>query len=224
MQAVEQWRAIEADLGGAWDEVDLAFTVEDRAAVSGAAAVLGPLGAGRSGNVLRVHVSNRAGGREKLLNLLGRLDRKRAWGTLELVDAKVPAPPEPDDAFTPEELTPAGVSTTALLANWDAATALLPPGWTDLLCELELESTDLLARAALLGAPLNPTRVPGAIALRFRVSSGGGYGASAGMVRRCLERMEADGIRGRVRALETLSDAEYVGTQGPVWRIAGRSV
>ncbi len=220
MQAVEQWRAIEADLAGAWDEVDLAFTVEDRAAVSDAAAALGPLGAGRSGNVLRMHVSNRAGGREKLLNLLGRLDRKRVWGTLELVEAKVPAPPEPDEEPTPG----AGVSTTALLANWDAGMALLPPGWTDLLCELELESTDLLARAALHGAPLNPTRVPGAVALRFRVSNGGGYGATAGMVRRCLERMEADGIRGRVRVLEALSDAEYVATQGPVWRIAGRSV
>ncbi len=220
MQAVEQWKAIETDLGGAWDEVDLAFTVEDRAAVSDAAAVLGPLGAGRSGNVLRMHVSNRAGGREKLLNLLGRLDRKRAWGTLVLVDAEVPAPPEPD-----EELTPgSGVSTTALLANWDAAIALLPPGWTDLLCELELESTDLLAPAALHGAPLNPTRVPGAVALRFRVSNGVGYGASAGMVRRCLERMEAEGIRGRIRVVEALADAEYVGTQGPVWRIAGRSV
>ena len=220
MRALEQWNAIEDGLGGAWDEVDLAFTVEDPGAVGAAAAVLGPLGAGRSGNVLRAHVANRAGGSEKLRNLLGHLDRKRLWGTLELVDAKVPAPAE-----LTEELTPgAGVTTTALLANWDAATALLPPGWTDLLCELELESTDLLPRAALLGAPLNPTRVPGATALRFRVSNGVGYGASAGMVRRCLERMEADDIRGRVLVLEGLSDADNVATQGPVWRIAGRAV
>jgi hypothetical protein len=220
MRAVEQWRAIEADLGSTWDEVDLAFTVEDRAAVGDAAAVLGPLGAGRSGNVLRMHVSNRAGGREKLLNLLGRLDRKRAWGTLQLVDAKVPAPARPDEQLTPGS----GASTTAPLANWEDAIAQLPPGWTDLLCELELGSTDLLPRAALLGAPLNPTRVPGATALRFRVSNGVGYGASAGMVRRCLERMEAEGIRGRVRVLEVLSDTENVATQGPVWRIAGRAV
>jgi len=220
MRAVEQWRAIEDTLGGAWEEVDLAFTVEDPGAVPDAAGVLGPLGAGRSGNVLRMHVSNRGGGAEKLRNLLGHLDRKRLWGTLELVDATVPTVTE-----TTEELTPgAGVSTTALLANWDAAIALLPPGWTDLLCELELESTDLLPRAALLGAPLNPTRVPGATALRFRASNGLGYGASAGMVRRCLERMEAEGIRGRIRILEAVSDTENVATQGPVWRIAGRSV
>jgi hypothetical protein len=221
MRAVEQWKAIEDSLGGAWDEVDLAFTVEDPGAVAGAAGVLGPLGAGRSGNVLRMHVANRAGAADKLRNLLGHLDRKRLWGTLELVEAKVPAPSEPAAV----ELTPgAGVSMAALLADWDAAIALLPPGWTDLLCELELESTDLLPRAALHGAPLNPTRVPGATALRFRVSNGVGYGASAGMVRRCLERMEAEGIRGRVRILEAVSDTQNVATQGPVWRIAGRSV
>jgi hypothetical protein len=102
--------------------------------------------------------------------------------------------------------------------------AMLPPGWTDLLCELELESTDLLPGVALLCAPLNPTRVPGAKALRFRVSNGVGYGASAAMVRRCVERLEAEGIRGRVRILEGLSDADNVATQGPVWRIAGRAV
>jgi hypothetical protein len=220
VRAAEQWKAIEDRLG-AWDEVDLAFTVEDRSAIGDAAAVLGPLGAGRSGNVLRMHVANRAGEREKLLNLLQRLDRKRAWGTLELVGAEVPAPAPPEAAR--EELTPEPAE-RSLVASWDAALAELPPGWTDLLCELELESTDLLARAALLGAPLNPTRVPGSTALRVRVSNGLGYGASAGMTRRCFERMEADGLRGRVRVLELLSDAQNVATQGPVWRIAGRAV
>ena len=220
MRAVEQWKAIEGRLGGDWDDVDLAFTVEDRASVDAAAAVLGPLGPGRSGNVLRMHVASRGGGPEKLRNLLGRLDRKRLWGTLELVGTTVPAPPEAAAELTPEPAT----STRDLVAAWDAAVAELPPGWSDVLCELELESTDFLPRAALLGAPLNPTRVPGATALRFRASNGLGYGASVGMVRRCLERMEAEGIRGHVRVLQVLSDAENVATQGPVWRIAGRSV
>jgi hypothetical protein len=223
MRAVEQWKATEDKLGDAWDEVDLAFIVEDPGSIGDAAAVLGPLGAGRSGNVLRMHVANRAGGREKLLNLLERLDRKRAWGTLELVDAVLPAPTAAEPA---EGLAPEPVAVERLGASWDAAIAELPPGWTDLLCELELESTDLLAPAALLGAPLNPTRVPGSTAVRFRVSNanGLGYGASAGMARRSLERMEAEGIRGRVRILEVLSDADNVATQGPVWRIAGRPV
>jgi hypothetical protein len=219
MRAVDQWRAIEDRLG-AWDEVDLAFTVEDPGAVGAAAGVLGPLGAGRSGNVLRTHVANRAGGREKLLNLLDRLDRKRVWGTLELVDAAVPARAAPEAA---EGIAP-DLAERSLVAGWDAAIAELPPGWTDVLCELELGSTDLLAPAALLGAPLNPARVPGATALRFRVSNGLGYGVSLAMARRCLERMATEGIRGSVRVVELLSDAQNVATQGPVWRIAGRAV
>ena len=87
-----------------------------------------------------------------------------------------------------------------------------------------MRSSDHLPRAALLGAPLNPTRNPDAIALRFRVSGKQGYGASAGMVMRCLERMDADGITGRISVVGGLSDAENAVTQGPVWRLAGRSV
>jgi hypothetical protein len=219
MRAVEQWRAIEGALGAAWDDVDLSFTVEDAGSVGAAAAVLGPLGPGRSGRVLRLHVSGRGSDPERLRNLLERLDRKRLWGVLELTSASVPEPSEAGDQLAPEPTALRG-----LVADWDAAIAELPPGWSDLLCELELDSTDLLPRAALLGAPLNPTRVPGATALRFRVSNGVGYGASAGMARRCLERMQDEGIRGRVRILQGLSDAENVATQGPVWRVAGRSV
>ena len=50
---------------------------------------------------------------------------------------------------------------TSLVEAWDEALATLPPDWSDLLCELELDSSDHLPRAALLGAPMNPTRVPG---------------------------------------------------------------
>ena len=103
-------------------------------------------------------------------------------------------------------------------------TSPLSPGWSDLLCELELDSSDHVPRAALLGAPLNPTRNPDAIALRFRVSGKQGYGASPGMARRCFERMDADGITGRITVLGGLSDTENAVTQGPVWRLAGRSV
>jgi hypothetical protein len=36
--------------------------------------------------------------------------------------------------------------------------------------------------------------------------------------------MDEDGISGRLTVLSSLSDVDNVGTQGPVWRIAGRSV
>jgi hypothetical protein len=44
------------------------------------------------------------------------------------------------------------------------------------------------------------------------------------MARRCLERMDAEGITGDVTVLHGLSDTDDVYTQGPVWRIGGRSV
>jgi hypothetical protein len=100
----------------------------------------------------------------------------------------------------------------------------LAPDWSDLLCELELDSSDHVPRAALLGAPLNPSSVAGASALRFRVSGKQGYGVSPQMARRCFERMDAEGITGRIRAVHALSDTENADTQGPVWRLAGRSV
>jgi hypothetical protein len=173
--------------------------------------VLGPLQPGRVGGDLRLQVARRGGGPERLANVLRRLDRRRIWGTLELVGSHV-APAEEREA-APESLVRA----------WDAEQAKLPPDWSDLLCELDVDSSDFLARAALLGAPLNPTRNPDAHALRFRVGRGG-YGASPIMARRCFERMDEDGITGRLSVLNALSNTDYVGTQGPVWRIAGRSV
>ena len=43
------------------------------------------------------------------------------------------------------------------------------------------------------------------------------------MARRCFERMDAEGITGRIAILHVLSDTENADTQGPVWRVAGRS-
>jgi hypothetical protein len=60
--------------------------------------------------------------------------------------------------------------------------------------------------------------------LQFRSASRFGYGASPGMVRRCLERCDAAGITGSVEVLRVLSDTRPVGTQGPVWQIEGRMV
>jgi hypothetical protein len=71
---------------------------------------------------------------------------------------------------------------------------------------------------------MNPTRNLDAIALRFRVSGKQGYGVSPGMARRCFERMDADGITGLISVLGELSDTENAVTQGPVWRVGGRSV
>jgi hypothetical protein len=170
----------------------------------------------RVGNELRFHVDRAGGGPEKARNILRRLDGKRIWGRLTLLDVVERA--EREAWGQPARLT------HSLVASWGDALSSLPADWSDLLCELELDSSDHLQRAALLGAPLNPTRNPDASALRFRVSGKQGYGASPLMVRRCLERMDDEGITGTVRVLHAQSDTANAVTQGPVWRVAGRSV
>jgi hypothetical protein len=207
MRAVDQWEAIESGLPEGWEEARLAFVSEGPP--EEAAALLLALRPGRVGDELRLHVRRDLGEATTLRNLLGRLDEKRIWGVLSLLGATAAA------AESTEREPP-----SPLAEAWDREVSLLPAGWRDLLCELEIDSSALLPRAALLGAPLNPTRVPGRTALRFRASSGGGYGTAAQMVRRCLERMDT----GRVRVLTALSDTDNVATQGPVWRIAGKSV
>lgn len=218
MQAADQWKLIERELGANWDEARLLFSVEDAGSIGDAAAVLAPLGPGRAGAELRFQVRREGGGPDKVRNLVRRLDRKRIWGTLTLVESHA------EPRVAPSSVEPDSREDVGIVESWDAALAELPPGWRDLLCELEVDSTDYLPRAALLGAPLNPTRNPDEIALRFRVSSGVGYGTAPGMARRCLERIEGDGITGRVRVLRVLSETGNEATLGPVWRIAGRSV
>jgi hypothetical protein len=214
MRAADQWALIESNLGTDWNEVQLSLTPEGP--LGEAAAVLAPLQPVRVGNELRFHVDRTGGGPEKARNILRRLDGKRIWGRLTLLDVVERAEREAWGQ-------PVGMA-HSLVAGWGDAVASLPADWSDLLCELELDSSDHLQRAALLGAPLNPTRNPDASALRFRVSGKQGYGASPLMVRRCLERMDDEGITGTVRVLHAQSETENAVTQGPVWRVAGRSV
>jgi hypothetical protein len=214
MRAADQWTQIEQELGGDWAEAQLAFAPEG--SYDEAAAALVPVQPVRVRDELRFHVTRSDGGAERARNTLARLDRKRIWGTLRLLDvASAPAP-----AGAPS----AAPRARSLVVAWEDALTGLPPDWSDLLCEVELDSSDHLPRAALLGAPMNPARVPDEIALRFRVSGKQGYGVSPQMARRCLERMDAEGITGRIAIVHALSDTENDVTQGPVWRVAGRSV
>lgn len=215
MRAAEQWAQIEETLEAEWSEAQLAFVPEG--ALAEAATVLAPLQPVRVRDELRLHITRSGGGVERARNIFRRLDRRRVWGTLRVVDVSAASTVA---AQTAQTVQPA----QALVDAWDEALETLPPDWSDVLCELELDSSDHVPRAALLGAPLNPTRNTGAIALRFRVSGKQGYGVSPQMARRCLERMDAEGITGQIGIVFDLSDTENVVTQGPVWRVAGRSV
>jgi hypothetical protein len=223
MRAVEQWERIKEGLPEDWLEARLAFTPEDPSAIPQAAAVLAPLGPGRALDSLRFTVRPSGGpsGVESVRNLLSRVDGKRIWGEVAILD--VTAPEEETVDAGSADFSTGAVPSRSLVAAWEDELAKLPPDWSDVLAELELESSDFLARAALLGAPLNPTRVPDRLALRFRAGRNG-YGTAPTMTRRCFERMDAESITGQVRVLNVLSNVENVATQGPVWRVAGRAV
>ena len=213
MALLEQWREIEAQLPERWTSVQLTLSIEDEGDSDRAAFLLGPANPGRRGKQIRFRAGRAGSGPSPHLvgRLLARLDAERIDGKLELVGVEelpeVPAPLRP-----------------SLAGAWDAEVARLPPDWSDLYCEVRLFSTDYLERAALLMAPLNPARYGGETGFRFRVARTFGYGASAEMTRRCLARLDEEGIRGSLSVLSVLAYTYPNATQGPVWYVGGRSV
>jgi hypothetical protein len=216
VRLVDQWEAIEAGLPAGWEDVRLTLETEQPGDLARAAQVLGPMGAGRAGSALVLHVRRAGGaaGPEAARRLFARLDADRVWCVLTR-DA-VEAPEAPAAAPVAGAL--------ALVQQWDAELATLPSDWSDLLGVLEVVSTDFLPRVALLCAPLNPTRDPDVVGFLFRCARTTGYGASPSMVRRCLERVDAEGISGQVSVRRVLADTVHVSTQGPVWLVGGRTL
>jgi hypothetical protein len=211
VRLVWQWVELERGLPPNWTEIRVSVTPAP-AQLDRTAALLGGANPLRRGDHLRLFVSRQgAFGPEAFRRALLRLDRQGIGGTVELEHLE-----EAEPEAAPEVRT--------LAAQWDAMTANLPPDWTDMLAEVELRSSDQLERAALLASPVNPLRVGDSLVLRFRVARRFGYGVSAGMMRRSLARLDTEEIPGLLRILKVLSDTDPVGTQGPVWRVGGRSV
>lgn len=211
MPLVERWNALEGGLDPRWTEVTLSLAIEDDGARSRAAALLGPAGPGVGGKQIRFHVSTTGGGigPEAARRLLRRVDSEGIVGRLELVET-VGVRPRPEQPLR------------SLAAEWQTALEVLPSDWSDLVVELELDSSADLDRGAVLCAPINPSASRGGKpSFRFRCASRYGYGASAGMVGRCLARLDEAGISGRVRITRALSDVHPVGTQGATF-VTGR--
>jgi hypothetical protein len=207
VRLADQFRELESRLPGDWADVRLVLVLADAAQSERAAALLGPLGPGRSANRIQLTVARRGGAAERLRRLLARIDRERIAGQLELVTSStaVPEPREARAAWPPLE------------EAWLSAAAALPEDWSDLYAEVELASSAFLDRGALLLAPLNPSRPDRGLTFRFRVARTFGYGAASEMARRCLTRLDEEGINGRLAILWALSDSKAVATQGPVW-------
>jgi hypothetical protein len=214
MGLVGDWQQLEAGLPDTWEAAGVYLTLEEARELDRAVVLLAPLQPVRAGaGAISLRVS-RAGtpGPEAMRRGMLRLDGERIHGTL--ATDEIVAGPEPR----------AEAPRVTLAESWDAALAALPADWSDLLGEIELDSSDYVEPSAIQLAPINPRRVGVASKLQFRSASRFGYGASPGMVRRCLERCDGIGIRGRVHVLRALSDSHPVGTQGPVWQIEGRFV
>ena len=214
MTLVDQWQAIESGLASGWGDALLALAIDDESRADRAAALLGPLQPGRLSAEVRFSVARTgaAPGPDALRRLLRGLDAEGIAGTLTLLEsAEAAAPPPP-------------TTRPSLAETWDAALGTLPGDWSDLYCEVELTSSDHLDPGALALAPLNPARYGSTPGFRFRVARSFGYGASPGMARRCLARLDERGIAGEVRVLRVLSDTRPAGTQGPVWYLDGKVV
>ena len=213
MALVDQWNTIEKGLDPRWSDAQVVFALDDVAHAERATALLAPAGPGRTGATIRFHVvsSGTGVGPEAVRRMMRRVDAEGIVGSLELVAAS-------------EAAAVQAIARTALAESWDAALAVLPADWSDLLCELGVTSSDHVDLAALLLSPLNPLREKAQLTFRFRVAQSFGYGASPGMVRRCLERVDEADLPSTIRVLRLMSDTHPVGTQGPVWYVGGKAV
>jgi hypothetical protein len=209
----EQWQAIEKGLDPRWGTARLVLTIDDDSKRKRAAALLAPASPGLQGKSISFYAARSGAGvgPEAVRRMMRRLDEEGIVGTLELVAT---------DEAQPEAVR----ASASLAADWDAALAVLPADWSDLLCEIELTSSDHIERAALLMAPLNPIQGTPRPGFQFRCAHTFGYGAAPGMVRRCLARADDERIPGTVRVVRALSDTQPVATQGPVWYIDGKAV
>ena len=221
VKLVDQWQALERRLPDGWESIALRLRTEQPGELSEAARILGPMNVGRVGDQLAFSVLRAGGaaGPQAARRLFARLDAARIWCLLEQ-QAVVDSDPAVAALAEPASLEPS----TSLADGWDRVVAELPADWSDLLCALELDSSALLTRAALLAAPLNPTRDRARAAFTFRCARRAGYGVAPAMARRCFERLDDEGIGGRVAVLRALSETDNVATQGAVWYVGGKAL
>jgi hypothetical protein len=211
---VGQWRALETGLADGWKSAGLRLDLGDRETTDRAAALLAPAQPFRAGRETLRFTTARDGsapGPDAVTRLLARLDAARIGGELELAGSE-------------GTTARAERASTSLAAAWDAALAGLPSDWSDLLCELTLDSTDYIERAAVLCIQMNPRRDGERAAMRFRCARVAGYGVAPEMARRCFERCDEAAIHGTVTVLRLLNDSGHVATQGPVWHVSGKTV
>ena len=154
MKLVDQWRTIEDGLPPGWEDVRLTLTTEQpatcRARPRCSARSTSARSARRSSSTSPAPPAPQ-GAQTAGASSSGSTD-DRTWCT----SSRPPWSCRRQRRI--RRAADAASSGASVAESWDAALAPLPSDWTDLLCELEIESSTLLDRTALLCAPLNPTR------------------------------------------------------------------
>jgi hypothetical protein len=213
----ERLESILDGLPDGWSEAHLVLTVPDETELPRATLIVASLAPGRSGGALRLTISAPGQGGaspDAVRRVLDRLEKAGIDARLTLADVVTAGPSVAVE-----------LPRLPLAERWDELAERLPEDWSDLYAELELSSSADVDRGALLMAPVNPYLHDGPRpAFRFRVAHSFGYGAAPMMARRCLARLDEEGIGGRLHVLHVLSDTRPALTQGPVWREGGRAI
>jgi hypothetical protein len=200
----EQWSEILEALPRDWERIVVDFRVPDDEQRERASLLLGR---NPDGETFRLELERDAEtvglSPEVMTKLLARLTDEGVTGELQLAKTHT--------------------GRHSLAEEWDVLVDALPPDWSHLLAQVDLDSSDFVDRAALRTGPMNPLLV-GLRSLQFRCARTVGYGVSPGMARRCLERLDDESITGRVSIVHVVSDAHPVATQGPVFRLGGKPV
>jgi len=217
VQLAKRFDLLCARLPRGWTQLPVRLVLSDPGQGDRASTVLGPLSPGRSreGFNLRTFAPGQGTpGVDAVRRALAHLDAEGISGRLVTEEAS-------DPGVRPSLVA---LASNVIEGQWESLSEELPPAWSDVLLELRLASTGDIDRAALLLGPVNPMLQPDGRAFRFRTARTFGYGASTGMTRRVFQRLDDQGVGGSLRVIRVLSDSRPVATQGPVWRIGGRSV
>ena len=204
-----------------WERARLELTVEEPEDADRASLVLAPATPGRSGSAFTLYVHDGASGLSPTAGLVkrvvARLDEAGIRGRVRLAGHEQGVAKE--GACRPGARGSDGAGGRLGRAPAPAPVRLVGPlrrGGARL---------DGLPRARGAAARAGqPCALRRPVELSLRAASSKGYGVAPGMARRALERLDDEGLSGRVRVLRVLSDTNAVSTQGPVWRVDGRSV
>ena len=196
----KDWQDCEAELPAGWVDARRQSDARGRRArrpgdraARAAPAAFAP---GRDTISLR-HRPRRAPGRapRRCGAALARLDAERLHGALVVGVGRASGRPEPE-ARRPHRACPSRGTRRSRRCRPTGATSSARSSSTP-------PTTSSRARCNM--APINPRRVGDTLRLQFRSASRFGYGASPGMVRRCLERCDAAGMtRSRHRPARAL--------------------